>query len=78
MSCNILNQFKEVWALDFEFNQSPGNLPIVRCMVAKELRSGRTIRLWADQLSQLAAPPFEVTSLAIGFLGRDYHQGNLR
>ena len=58
MSSNPLNQFREIWLLDFEFNQVPGNLPIVRCMVARELRSGRAIRLWADQLSRLAAPPF--------------------
>ena len=58
MSSNSLNPFREIWLLDFEFNQVPGNLPIVRCMVSKELRSGRTIRLWADQLSRLTAPPF--------------------
>lgn len=53
-----LNAFREVWALDFEFSQPPGNPPTVVCMVAKELRSGRTIRLWANQLSKLGAPPF--------------------
>lgn len=53
-----LNQFLEIWALDFEYGQIPGNVPEVRCMVAKELRSGRTLRLWADQLSKLDAPPF--------------------
>ena len=58
MSSNTLNQFREILALDFEFNQTPGNLPEIRCMVAKELRSGRVIRLWADQLTRLSAPPF--------------------
>ena len=53
-----LSQFREIWLIDFEFSQSPGNLPTVVCMVAKELRSGRTLRLWADQLLLLSAPPF--------------------
>lgn len=55
---SILNQFREVWALDFEYGQTSGNPPEVRCMVAKELRSGRTLRLWTDQLSKLSVPPF--------------------
>lgn len=57
-----LNKYHEIWLTDFEFGQTPGNPPAVRCMVAKEFRSGRTIRLWADQLSKQAAPPFEIES----------------
>lgn len=34
-------------------------LVTVVCMVAKEARSGRTIRLWREQLSQLTEPPFD-------------------
>ena len=62
MSCAPLNRFREIWLLDFEFGQVPGNPPTIRCMVAKELHSGRTLRLWVDQLSRLAAPPFGVGS----------------
>ena len=45
-----------VWAVDFEFTAPPGERPVPICMVAKELRSGRTIRLWQDQFGK--APPF--------------------
>ena len=42
--------FAEVWGVDFEFISDPGERPIVVCMVARELRSGRLIRLWRDEL----------------------------
>lgn len=53
--------FKEVWAVDTEFhpaNGKEGNLPIAVCMVARELRSGRIIQLWQDDLKNLESPPF--------------------
>ena len=64
--------FKEVWAVDTEFhpaNGKEGNLPVVVCMVARELQSGRTIQLWQDDLMALEAPPFSVDddSLFIAF-----------
>ena len=62
MSRDTLGQFREVWLLDFEYSQISGNPPVVRCMVAKELHSGRTLRLWADQLSRLVTPPFRTGS----------------
>jgi DNA polymerase I len=55
---NIFESFKEVWLCDFEFGSEPGERPMVRCMVAKEFRSGRVIRLWADELG--SCPPFDV------------------
>jgi hypothetical protein len=42
--------FEQIWAADFEFIANPGERPIPVCLVARELRSGRKIRLWADQL----------------------------
>lgn len=55
----ILNlPFREAWAVDFEFLANPGDRPIPVCMVARELGSGRLIRLWQDELP--ARPPFEV------------------
>jgi DNA polymerase-1 len=53
---------------DFEFLHPDGHpLPEhIRCMVAKDLKSGRELRLWADQLP--AEPPFDVDrDLFIGF-----------
>lgn len=53
-----LDSFREVWFVDFEYSQSPGECPKVLCMVAKELRSKKTVRLWGNQLSLLIVPPF--------------------
>jgi hypothetical protein len=48
--------FKEVWAVDFEFAAPPGERPGPVCLVARELRSGKTIRLWRDQFGP--QPPY--------------------
>jgi hypothetical protein len=50
--------FNEIWAVDFEFNGEPGDRPNPVCMAARELRSGRRIRLWADELG--SEPPFAI------------------
>jgi DNA polymerase I len=50
--------FREVWAVDFEFGQDSNLNPEVRCMVARELRSRRTLRLWYDELHGLTEAPF--------------------
>ena len=55
--------FREVWALDFEFTVEPGALPVPVCMVARELRSGRLLRMWQDELP--ACPPFRVDDQAL-------------
>ena len=51
--------FRETWAIDFEFRAPPGHNPEPLCMVAKELLSGRIIRLWQDELRAAASPPFD-------------------
>ena len=48
--------FEEIWLHDFEFIPQPGERPDVVCLAAHELRSGRTLRLWRDQLGPL--PPY--------------------
>jgi DNA polymerase I len=50
-----LAQFEELWVADFEYVSKPGHRPDVVCLVARELRSGQTIRLWRDQMG-VAAP----------------------
>jgi DNA polymerase I len=50
--------FAEVWLHDFEFIVRPGELPDVLCLAAHELRSGRTLRLWRDELGPM--PPYRV------------------
>jgi DNA polymerase-1 len=48
--------FEEIWLWDFEFVPQPGERPDVVCLAAHELRSGRTLRLWRDELGE--QPPF--------------------
>ena len=48
--------FKEIWVVDFEFRSQPGENPEPVCLVAWELKSGRKVRLWQDQLG--VAPPY--------------------
>lgn len=55
-----LHHFREVWLVDFEFRQHDGNRPEPVCMVAREFRTGRTLRLWADALEVELCSPFDV------------------
>lgn len=55
-----LADFREVWLADFEFRAPPGERPTPVCLVAREYRSRRTIRLWADELVHLQEPPFSI------------------
>jgi len=48
--------YSEIWAVDFEFGVAPGGNPDPVCLVARELRTGRTIRLWRDEFGP--APPY--------------------
>ena len=52
--------FGEVWSADFEFRAGVGERPWPVCMVAKELHSGREIRLWRNELLALRRAPFDV------------------
>ena len=47
---------------DFEFTPRPGNPPDVLCLVAREVRSGRVVRLWQDELKSMPHPPYPVGS----------------
>jgi hypothetical protein len=55
-----LTHYREVWLVDFEFRQIDGNRPEPVCMVAREFRTGRTQRLWADALEVELCSPFDV------------------
>ena len=52
--------FRELWCVDFEFRSDPGERPWVVCMVAREYKSGRLIRMWRDELIALKKAPFDV------------------
>jgi hypothetical protein len=51
-----LSAFREVVLADFEFEVSPGERPVPVCLVAKELRSNRTYRVFQSEFG--AAPPY--------------------
>ncbi len=55
-----LRHFPSVWLADFEFRQPDGEQPEPVCVVAREFRSGRTIRAWVDELARMDLPPFPI------------------
>ena len=57
-----LNDFREIWLVDFEFSAPHGERPVVRCMVAREVKTGKVLRLWEDQLTSIASPPYGIDS----------------
>ncbi len=70
MISSLGQHYRDVWLVDFEYGSAPGELPEVRCMVARELFTGRLIRLWEDQLRVLPQPPFRIDhhSLFVAYL----------
>ena len=54
----MLDAFREVVVVDFEFTTTPGERPRPVCLAARELRSGRRFRLWQDQLIGRPIPPY--------------------
>jgi hypothetical protein len=59
--------FREVWAVDFEFSVPDGERPKPICLVARELKTGRVVRLWEDEFGPL--PPYSIgpDSLFVAF-----------
>jgi DNA polymerase I len=54
----MLDLYREVWAVDFEFIAPPGEQPTPVCLVARELKTNKTIRMWKDQFGPL--PPYSI------------------
>ena len=57
----------EIWLADFEFMAGAGERPVPVCLCARELRSGREIRLWRDELGPLPPYPTGADSLFVAF-----------
>jgi len=55
-----INSQCEVWVCYFEYSQESNGLPSVHCMVALELRSRKTIKLWLGD-NPTANPPFDMS-----------------
>lgn len=57
-----------VWLVDTEFhpgNGVEGNPPVPVCLVAHDVNSGRTIRIWQDELIKLDHAPFPTDETAL-------------
>jgi DNA polymerase I len=54
----LVEAFKEIMCVDCEFVADPGERQRPVCLVFKQLRAGRSIRLWQDELPP--EPPFPV------------------
>jgi DNA polymerase-1 len=68
--------YREIWCLDTEFRtgplesrfpECPGHLPSPICLVAKELGSGRVLRLWHDEFGPISPFPVDQHTLYIAF-----------
>jgi len=57
---NALAGFDEIWCVDTEYSAPSGHKPAPICLVAHELRSGRQLRLWQDELAERRSPPFRI------------------
>jgi len=57
--------FEEIWLADTEYSAPAGHRPRPICLVGRELRTGRQLRLWEDQLAQLPAAPFRTDRRAL-------------
>jgi hypothetical protein len=57
----LLRHYREIWLVDFEFGCQDGGRPEPRCVCARELRSGRLVRLWLGDGAP-ASPPYPTGS----------------
>jgi hypothetical protein len=55
---SIIARYREVWSIDFEFQAPPGERPWPVCMVAREVKTGREVRLWRSDLPAMPRAPF--------------------
>jgi hypothetical protein len=68
--------FREIWCVDTEFYPGPGkdnggrdgDASTPRCLVAHEMRSGRTVRLWQDELGPFPPYRLDADALIIGYM----------
>jgi len=63
----MLDAFREIVLVDFEFETDHGDRPKPLCMVAKEVRSGRVWRLWRGEFGPAPPYPTDASTLFIAF-----------
>ena len=64
---DAFDAYREIWAADFEFIAHPGERPRPICLVARELKAGRTIRLWRNQFGPLPPYPIDAGALFVAY-----------
>ena len=50
---NQFSHFNKIWFVDFEFKVTPGEKQVPVCMVAQEYRSGKMIKIWFENESDV-------------------------
>src|SRR5262249_35062162 len=55
-----LRDFAGIWVADCEYRSLHEEILEVHCLVATEVKSGRTIRVWKDKIDRLPGPPYPV------------------
>jgi hypothetical protein len=68
--------FREIWCVDTEYYPGPGKAnggrdgdPLTPlCLVAHEMRSGRTVRLWQDEFGPFPPYRLDADALVIGYM----------
>ena len=68
LSSVVALPFAEIWAEDFEWVPKLGERHDVVCYGARELRSGRTLRLWRDQLGPTSPNRTDDQALFLSFV----------
>ena len=63
----MLSYFKEIFVVDFEFTAKPGEQPVPICLVAREVKSGRLIRLWKDEFGSRPPYPTDERTLFVAY-----------
>jgi DNA polymerase I len=58
-------EFSEIWLVDFEFYGKPGDVPTPLCMVAREFKTGRILKLWDHELRNQSVPPYSVSQVSL-------------
>jgi DNA polymerase I len=62
-----LDAYREIWCVDFEFHAPPGERPNPICMVAREYRSGRTIKLLRNDFGPWPPFPTDAETLFVAY-----------
>src|SRR5687767_4301195 len=60
-----LDALREVWLVDCESSAPQGDRPSPVCLVARELRTGRTLRLGREDLRDYREPPYPISPDAL-------------